>query len=118
MKQATKLRRAIRRRATGLAKSGLRFQRRDVSPGYTGVGHDGLPASGPLPLRVVIQVDATNGTTLLEGIEQICRRLRTFQLPRKGEEQVCWEGGLQFWRVKVLRSEAWLRPWALKKKDS
>jgi len=42
-------------------------------------------ASRELPLELIIRLEATNGTALLSGVEEIARLLKAFTLPKKGQ---------------------------------
>ena len=43
-------------------------------------------ASGlALPLKLVIMIEATNGTTALNGVEEIAKLLRSYTFPKPGQ---------------------------------
>jgi hypothetical protein len=43
------------------------------------------PPDSALPLRLVIKVEATNGTTSLKAVEEISKLLRAFMFPKQGQ---------------------------------
>lgn len=50
----------------------------------------------PLPMKLTVQVTATNGSTLLRGLEALTRELQSMRIPKQGQ---VFEG--QFWRTEV-----------------
>lgn len=52
-----------------------------------------------LPIKLVVKVEAANGTTALIGLERICELLKGFRFPEAGR---VIEN--EFWRVTVLES--------------
>lgn len=58
-----------------------------------------------LPLRLVVQVDATNGTTMMLGVEKVASVLKTFTFPKVGQ---VFEA--DFYNVTVLQMATDLSP--------
>lgn len=54
------------------------------------------PTGSALPLALTIRVSATNGSTLLRGIESVCKEFHVMRIPKRGE---VFEG--QFWRAEI-----------------
>lgn len=48
-----------------------------------------------LPMEVTVRVNSTNGTTMLNAFEEICRSLKSFEFPRGTVET-------EFWKMEVL----------------
>jgi len=54
-------------------------------------------AKSPLPLSLVIRIDCTNGTTMLDGLEAVRTMLLAYRFPKKN--QVIKDTN---WKVTVL----------------
>ncbi len=52
-----------------------------------------------LPLKLVIQVEATNGSTTLTGVETVVEQLKKYDFPKSGQVIET-----EFYRVTVLDS--------------
>ena len=43
------------------------------------------PAGSAFPLKLIIMVEATNGSTTLKGVDEISRLLRAYTFPKQGQ---------------------------------
>lgn len=57
-----------------------------------------------LPLRLTIQIDSTNGSTMTKGIESIYEILKRYNFPKKGQVVEDKEFSTPYWKVTVLES--------------
>ena len=63
-----------------------------------------------LPLRLTIQIDATNGTSTLKAVNIIVDQLISYHFPKKGQIFRDKEfPGCSNWKVKILDSIATLK---------
>jgi hypothetical protein len=55
-----------------------------------------------LPLSLTIRIDATNGSTMTSGVEAVCKILKTYNSPKKGQIIDDKQFDTPYWKVTII----------------
>ena len=57
-----------------------------------------------LPLQLIIKVESTNGTTMLDGLESVTKILHNYNFPRDNQIIKDKRFKCPYWKVTILKS--------------